>query len=211
MGQLTTFSYSGGLLSTMQTVNGRTTTLAYSGTNLTQITNPDGGLHTFSYDGNHHLTGETFANLQNEWAYTSAGVVGTYTWGSTAKGGGSPSNTTYSPAVVQGLAALVAGTVLASVTDPDSHTTRWQLDSQGRPLQTQAADGGVTTDAYQNGYLTSQTDPLGRTTTLRLGLLVLPDAETLPDGSTVDHAVSEQLPRSDHHDRRAGQHHDLGL
>ncbi len=74
-GGLSTFSYSSGLLSTIQTVNSRTTTFAYSGTNLTQVTDPDGGVHTFSYDTTtnlHHLTGETFANLQNEWAYNAS-------------------------------------------------------------------------------------------------------------------------------------------
>ena len=39
-GGLSTFSYSSGLLSTIQTVNSRTTTFAYSGVNLTQITTP---------------------------------------------------------------------------------------------------------------------------------------------------------------------------
>jgi hypothetical protein len=39
-GALTTFSYSGGLLSTILTVNSPTTTLSSSGTNLTQVTNP---------------------------------------------------------------------------------------------------------------------------------------------------------------------------
>ena len=47
-GAQSTLTYSGGLLSTIQSVNSRTTTLVYSGTDLTQITNPDGGTHTFS-------------------------------------------------------------------------------------------------------------------------------------------------------------------
>ena len=34
------------------------------------------GVHTFSYDGNNHLTGETFANLQHQWAYSSNGMLG---------------------------------------------------------------------------------------------------------------------------------------
>jgi RHS repeat-associated protein len=186
-GALSTFSYSVGLLQTIQTVNNRVTTFAYSGTNLTQITNPDGGVHTFAYDTNHRVTSETFANLQNGWAYSTAGTLATITWGSSTGPGGAanPSTTAVNPLVVQGLNALVAGTPQASVTDPDGHTTRWQLDSQGRPLQTIAADGGVIQDAYSNGFLTSKTDPLGRTTTYALDSKGYVTQETLPDGSTI--------------------------
>jgi YD repeat-containing protein len=64
----------------MVTVNNRTTTLSLDGSgNLTQITNPDGGLHTFTYDGGHRMTGETFGNLQNEWAYSASGALATIT------------------------------------------------------------------------------------------------------------------------------------
>src|SRR5262249_6550365 len=63
-GALSTFTYSGSLLQTVQT-GSRTVTLTDSGSNLTSITNPDGGLHTLTYDGSHHATGETFANLQD--------------------------------------------------------------------------------------------------------------------------------------------------
>ena len=41
-----------------------------------QDKNPDDGVRTFAYDGSHHLTGETYGGLQNGWAYTSAGVLG---------------------------------------------------------------------------------------------------------------------------------------
>jgi RHS repeat-associated protein len=180
-GALSTFAYSGGLLQTIQAVNSRTTSFAYSGTNLTQVTNPDAGVHTFAYDANHRLTGETFANLQNGWAYTSAGTLGTFTWG----GSGSPSATVVAAAVAQGLSTPVAGAAQASSTDPNSHTTRWQLDAQGRPLQTIAPDGGLTQDAYSNGFLTAQTDPLGRATTYALDGKGYVTQETLPDGSTV--------------------------
>ena len=71
-GTTTTFNYSAGKVSTIVTGNSRTTTLAYSGSNLTQVTNPDGGVETFSYDANHRMTGQTFANLQNSWAYGAA-------------------------------------------------------------------------------------------------------------------------------------------
>ena len=105
-GTTTTFNYSAGKVSTIVTGNSRTTTLAYSGSNLTQVTNPDGGVHTFSYDASHRVTGETFANLQNEWSYSN-NALATMTWGS----GSSPSVTGYTPIAVQGLSAAVRSVV----------------------------------------------------------------------------------------------------
>src|SRR5262249_16656851 len=135
-GALATLSYSSGQV-TIQAVNSRTTTLALSGGDLTSVTNPDGGVHTFAYDGSHHLTQEQFGTrLENNWAYTSAGVVGTYTWGAVSVGGVTNlSRTTYQPAATAGLNALVDGTVFASSTDPTAHTSQVQLDSVGRTLQ----------------------------------------------------------------------------
>jgi YD repeat-containing protein len=78
-GALTTISY-GTSTVTLQTVNSRTTTLTLDGSNnLTGIANPDGGLQTLTYDGNHRLTEQQFGLLQNNWAYSSAGTLGTYT------------------------------------------------------------------------------------------------------------------------------------
>jgi YD repeat-containing protein len=189
-GALTTISY--GTSTVTFTVLSRTTTLSLdSSGNLTQVTNPDGGVHTFAYDSGHRVTGETFANLQNEWAYTSSGTLGTFTWGSATSGGQSnPSNTVVSPIAVQGLVAASAtgnaadGTAQATDTDPDGHKTLWQLDSVGRPLQQVAGDGGVTAWTYSNGYVSTETDPLGRTTTYARDSAGYVTQETLPDGST---------------------------
>jgi YD repeat-containing protein len=54
--------------------------------------------------------------------------------------------------------------VWASLTNADGHKTQWQFDGQGRILQQLAADGGLTVDTYTSGYLATETDPLGRTT-----------------------------------------------
>src|SRR5262249_20140061 len=124
-GTTTTFNYSAGKVSTIVTGNNRTTTRAYSGSKLTQVTNPDGGLHTVAYDGNHHVTGETFANLQNSWSYSN-GALATMTWG----GSGSPSATGYTPAAVQGLSAAARSGV-AQQTDALGNVTQWQLDAAG--------------------------------------------------------------------------------
>src|SRR5436190_78679 len=72
------------------------------------------GLHSFAYDGAGRLTGETQGLLQNNWAYTPAGVLGTYTRGALVVNGLTNSdNTTYQPALTAGLSALVAGTAYA--------------------------------------------------------------------------------------------------
>jgi YD repeat-containing protein len=184
-GARTTFTYSSGLVSAIATANGRTTTPAYSGTDLTQVTNPDTGLHTFSYDASHHLTGETFANLQDEWAYGTSGTLSTLTWG----GPTSPSVTGVAPAVVQGLAAAVRGPVTAATTDPLADVTRWQLDVRARPLQQTAADGGLTQWKRDGStYVTAVVDPLGRTTSFARDSVGYVTQVTNPDGSTEGYA-----------------------
>jgi YD repeat-containing protein len=189
-GALATITYGAGVATI--TVLSRTTTLALDGSttpaNLTQVTNPDGGAHTFAYDGSRRVTGETFANLNNAWAYTSSGTLGTFTWGSS--GPSNPSNTLVSPIAVQGLVAASGtgaaadGVAQATDTDPDGHKTLWQLDAVGRPLQQVAGDGGVTNWTYNNGYVATVTDPLGRTTTYARDSAGYVTQATLPDGNT---------------------------
>jgi RHS repeat-associated protein len=184
-GALSTFTYSGGLLQTIKTVNNRTTTFAYSGTNLTSVTNPDSGVHTFAYDGTttHRLTSDTWANLQRQWAYQSNGMLGTYALGNST----SPTTTAVSPVAAVGLSAAATGTVLGSLTDALSDKTTWQLDNQGRPLVQTAADGGITTFTYSNGYVATQTDPLNRTTTYTRDSAGYVTSQTSPDGSIVSY------------------------
>jgi RHS repeat-associated protein len=165
-------------------------------------------LHTFSYDGNNRLTGESWVNtnptytlLQNEWNYASSGALASYTWGSLSSGGvTNPSTTTLTPALMQGLAALAAGAATATSTDPTGHTTSWQLDGAGRPLQLLAADGGLTLYARDaNGRVTVMTDPLNRRTTYTLDSAGYVTQMTNPDGTLVtyqyrssDHALTAQ-------------------
>jgi RHS repeat-associated protein len=180
-GALSTFTYSGSLLQTVKTVNNRTTSFAYTSSNLTSVTNPDSGVHSFSYDGNNHLTGDTWSNLQDQWAYQSNGMLGTYTLG----GSGSPTTTSVIPVAAVGLSAAAAGTVLGSLTDALSDKTTWQLDSQGRPLVQTAPDGGVTTYTSSNGYVATETDPLNRTTTYTRDGSGYVTSQTNPDGSII--------------------------
>jgi RHS repeat-associated protein len=183
-GALATFTYSSGQVAIAATTGTTTLTLSGGG-DLTLVTNPDGGLHTLTYDGSHHLTGDQLANVQNGWAYSSAGALATLTWG----GSGSPSVSQLTPAAVRGLSAPFVGTLAATLTDPSSHVTSWQLDGQGRTLQQLAADGGLT--QYQrdsNGRLTQVTDPLNRITTYTLDSLGYVTQEKFPDGNTQNYA-----------------------
>jgi YD repeat-containing protein len=178
-GSTATFTYSSSLLSTITEPGTRTVTFAQSSGNLTQITNPDGGTHTFTYDSAHHLTGDTFGTLVNSYAYTNS-ALSSYTWGS-----GTGSTSQVSPAVVQGLSALVDGPALATDTNPLGNATQYQLDSAGRVLSEQMPDGGV----YQytrnsNSWVTAETDPLGRVTTYTVDTQGYDTQITYPDGSS---------------------------
>jgi YD repeat-containing protein len=197
-GALATVSYNGNTV-TFQAVNSRTTTLVLSGGTLSTVTNPDGGVHTFTYDTNKHVTQEQFGpNLQNNWAYTSAGVVGTYTWGAVSVGGVTNlSRTTYAPAATVGSGSLADGTVWGSSTDPTSHTSKEQLDSVGRTLQQIAPDGGITANTYSNGYVATVSDPLGRTTTFARDSAGYVTQTTLPDGSLLTYAYQSILPAAE--------------
>ncbi len=185
-GAVTTFVYSSGQV-LIETVNSRVTTLTLDGSdNLTEITDPNGAVQTISYDGNHHLTGEQVGLLGNAWGYSSAGVLATMTLGTTSVSlGPSPSENVLEPALAAGLTSLVAGNVAASETNADGAVMQVLLDSQGRPLAIRDADGGETSMTYSNGFLSSETDPLGRTTTYTLDSAGYVTAETLPDGSVV--------------------------
>src|SRR5262249_40752955 len=187
-GGVTTFTYNTNQV-VIQTVNSRLTTLTLSSGDLTAVTNPDGGVHTFSYDGStHRLTREQCgAYVENNWAYTSAAVLGTMTQGATSVGGVTNLDRTVpGPANVQGLSALVAGTmVYASSTDPTAHVEKWSLDAQGRPLVYIAGDGGKTVWGYTNGYMTKETDALNQITTLTRDGSGYITKEELPDGSVL--------------------------
>src|SRR5262249_39214140 len=90
------------------------------------------------------------------------------------------------PADVQGLSALVAGTmVYASSTDPTGHVEKWSLDQKGRPLVYIAGDGGKTTWGYTNGYVTKETDALGNVTSYTRDGSGYITKEELPDSSVL--------------------------
>jgi RHS repeat-associated protein len=182
-GALTTISYSSGQV-TFQTVNNRVTTLTLDlNGNTTNITNPDGGLQTLTYDLSHHLTSQQLGLRSDNWAYNSVGVLATITQGSTPPGITNPDHTEFYPALTQGLSSLVAGIVEGKSINPMGATAWAQFDGQGRPLAMSAGDNGVVTLTYSNGFVTSETDPLGRTTTYSLDSADYVTQETMPDGA----------------------------
>jgi RHS repeat-associated protein len=188
-GAVSTFSYSAGSV-VVQAINSRTTTLTLDGSNnLTAINNPDGGLRTFTYDSSHHLTREQFGLVENNWAYTTAGVLGTYTWGAVSVGGVTNlSRTTVAPVATQGLNSLVANTVYGSSTNPDGNTSKLNVDSRGRPLISVDPLGDTTTDSYSNGFLSSETDPLGRSTNYNLDSSGYVTQQTNADGTSITYS-----------------------
>src|SRR5262249_17953992 len=126
-------------------------------------------------------------NLENNLAYTSAGVLGTLTQGATSVGGVTNlDRTVVSSANVQGLSALASGTmVYARSTDPTGHVEKWSLNAQGRPVEHIAGDGGKSDWSYTGGYVTKATDELNRVTTYtRDGSGYVTKTE-LPDGSVL--------------------------
>ena len=75
-----------------------------------------------------------------------------------------------SPGILVGLDTLGAAPVWTSLTDPLARTTRQQLDAWGQPLVVVAPDGGTTTLTRDgNGWITKETDPLNRVTTIVRG------------------------------------------
>jgi RHS repeat-associated protein len=184
-GALTSITYTGTNTITFQTVNNRITTLTLSSGNLASITNPDGGVQTLSYDSGHRLTQQQLGLREDVWAYNSAGVLSTMTQGGPTLPGNSPSNTCFSPALTQGLNALVAGTVQGISTNADNASVIEQLDGQGRTLNVTDGDGGTMTMTYNNGFLNGESDPLGRFTTYSLDSSGYVTKATLPDGSVI--------------------------
>src|SRR5262249_39125392 len=107
-GSVATFGYAAGKLDHITEPGTRTVTLGYNTGDLASIKNPDGGLHSFSYDGGHRPIDEQFGTLRNSWGYSN-NALATITWGTT-------STSTLTPAMAQGVGALVAGGARAVLT-----------------------------------------------------------------------------------------------
>jgi YD repeat-containing protein len=100
------------------------------------------------------------------------------TWGSA----GSLGVSGLVPADAQGLSAAASGPVQALQTDPTGHASQLILDGAGRPVREIRADGSTASWVRDpvTGYVLSQTDFLGRTTTFQRDALGYVTSEAPP-------------------------------
>lgn len=217
-GRALSLAYNGaGQLTSVTDPAGRTVTYAYDAAgDLASVTDPTGALTSYGYDRAHELTSITLptgAVITN--SYDSAGrvVAQTDPLGQVTAFSYAPGRTTITDPrgtrtvedYVQGeliSRTLAAGTAqaatwtygydgaanLASVTDPDGHTTRYSYDARANLLSATDPLGRTTSYTYDAlGDLTSRTDPSGVTTSYTYddsgNLLSI--STPLPDGPPV--------------------------
>jgi RHS repeat-associated protein len=138
-GGVTTFNYTGGLLSSINEPGNRTLTLSHDPAgNLTGITDVDGTLRTYTYDGLHRLVNARWGPLSATYTYDP--VTGVLTGVDRGLG------TTFSIGA-RSAKALLSGRgvsqAVGTVTDGLYHTTTYTMDFRGRATRVQTADGAV--------------------------------------------------------------------
>lgn len=185
------FDATGALLSEADR-NGNTLSFAYTSGRLSSITDTVGRVVSLAYDGAGHLTsisdpiGRTVG-----YAYDASGRLATVT---DLRGG----TTSYTYDAAGRLATIVdqnGHTLVTNAYDPMSGRVSGQLDALGHATSfgwdaatgtstMTDASGGVWTDVYTNGLLTSATDPLGHATSYTYDADFEPASVTDPDGHT---------------------------
>ncbi|MBP3957828.1 RHS repeat protein [Gemmata sp. G18] len=157
-GGVATFSYTGGLASSVLAPGARTTTFTLSGSDLVTVTDPGAKTHTFVYTA-HRLATETENGAATAYSYSNGlarTVSATVGWG------------TITAALATGVGkagTVTGGGVRGDYTDARGNATVTAFNTFGQPLQRVAPDGG--TEAYArdaNGYVTGYTDQLNRVT-----------------------------------------------
>lgn len=184
-GLVTTFSSDvlGNLLSRTDP-NGAVTAYAYdNASRLTRVTDPLGNATAFAYDGNGNRTSATDPlGRATLWTYSERnrpltmtdplGHVTTYTYtfgGCSSCGSG--------------------GDLLASTTDANGHTTRYEYDMSGRLTKVIDPLGNETRYAYDTlGNRTLQTDANGRVTSFAYDSLSRMTSQTDPLGGVASFA-----------------------
>ncbi len=182
-GGVATFNYNNNRLTSIQLPGNRTLTPTYdSNNNLIGFTDAAGDAYTFGYDTAHRLIGEQVGPLNT--TYTFSASNGTLT--QINRGLGTTLGVT--AAATQGLGAATAinaNQAFAAMTDGLNHTTNYLLDTLGRPLQLQTADGAI--QSWQRnaaGNPTSYVDQLDRTTSYAYNATQDLTQVTNPDGTT---------------------------
>jgi RHS repeat-associated protein len=162
-GTLLNFDSSGRLVSRVDN-NGNVTSLTYSNGLLVKITDPVGRAITLDYDSSGRVTTMTDP-LGRQWHYTYEGTPGVAVF--------APGLTTITdPAGGVTKYTYVSPGRIAAVTNARGNVTKQiTYDANGRVATQTFADGGTETYNYQlSGTIVSSTaitDPLGRTTTER--------------------------------------------
>jgi RHS repeat-associated protein len=185
-GGVTTFNYTGGLLSSVNEPGGRTVTVGHSGAgDVTAVTEADGGLWTFAYDSVHRLTGHQVGPFVGTYSYSPlSGVIGTMQLASgsslnvlsEAEYGLQTSPARSAPAyavVTYGLGQKTSltsdyfGSLLARA-NPDGGTELWVRDKHSLAQTYTDPISRTTSYAYDatSGDLTQVTNPDGTLTTV---------------------------------------------
>ena len=189
--KLTTFTYSGGDLQTIQDPASRLTTFTFSGGNLEAVEQADTSRTTYTYGSSGQLTQvkDPLGNVVSV-VYDSAGRVGTISLPESAteefsafqEQGWTNSGTSGSPA-----AATLFAAAAASYTDPNGNTTSILPDWYGLGTAGVTVDalGDVdTNDVNANGLVINSIDPLNRIDQYTYDSHGNVTAHTFPDGTS---------------------------
>ena len=139
-GGVATFNYTGSLLTSIDQPTGSIAIGYNLGGDVSGITDAAGNSWSFSYDTSGRMVNEQIGPMNVTFTYdTTSGALN-----GIDQGVGTP--IAIMPAATQGLGsstAVNASDQVAVVTDALGHTTTTTLDSMGRVIQIETADGGV--------------------------------------------------------------------
>ncbi len=178
-GAVYTFSYSGGLLSSVAYPGGGTWGYTYDAKGfMLSKTDPQGGITTYTYDAGNRVVSSTDTEGKTRAVSYPQGGSGVQTTSFTEKDGG----------VWQYQYDTDKG-ILTQKTDPQGAVTSYTYDAAGNRLSTVAPDGSTTSATYDaaSNRLTS-TDALGKTTTYTYNALGQVTTITDPDGKVTSYA-----------------------
>jgi YD repeat-containing protein len=171
--QVTTFTYTGGLVSAITDPAGRTTQLVHDAAgNLTGITYPDGSSQSWAYDTSHHLTTATDPlgnHVVNTYDFAGRAVLTIRPDGSVIQIAPSdvqglfPTAQTIDPAHAPAVAAAAGPS--ASYTDGNGNVTSSQLNQSGQVVGSKDSLGPRgSVDRNAQNEVVQATNGLGQTT-----------------------------------------------
>ncbi|MFL5911696.1 MAG: DNRLRE domain-containing protein [Gaiellaceae bacterium] len=175
-GRHVNYGYTNGDLTSYTDANGKTTSYSYdSGDDITQITDPNGNITKIAYDGDPNDKVTSITRVTDT-------VHGTGpTWSFSYQSASSPctSGSDYGKTVV---------------TDPNSHTTTYCVDSNGKVTSAQDANGNKESATYDSNYnITRDTPPMGSTHASDFTF----DTTSDSNGNATNNPLTAQLASSD--------------